>query len=146
EEAYAQLEKLFGVGREMGEQNSNVKGDTLKEQAYYVIDRIREIMWYHGNVVRSEKHLTEALDEIRMLEAEMAVLPLFEQPSTRKLAVKVKDFLKLSQILLQAMLERKESRGAHYREDFPHEDAEFNKRLFVSKTEDRMMRYTFLNQ
>ncbi|HEY9578165.1 MAG TPA: hypothetical protein VIR64_10875 [Pseudobacillus sp.] len=54
--------------------------------------------------------------------------------------------MKLSQILLHSMLERKESRGAHYREDYPYEDPTFKKRLFVSESQTGTIQFTFVNQ
>ncbi|KMY54449.1 fumarate reductase [Bacillus sp. FJAT-27231] len=145
EEQLAHLEKLFRASHS----NKEIIGHeykNLEEQAHHVIDRIKEIMWYDGNVVRTEKQLVQALQEIIILESQLNVRLIFQQPITRKLAIKVKNFMKLSQILLQSMLERRESRGAHYREDYPCEDPAFEKRLFVSEPQAGTLQFTFLNQ
>ncbi|UOQ92341.1 FAD-binding protein [Halobacillus shinanisalinarum] len=110
-----------------------------------MIDQIKEIMWYSGNVVRSEQQLMEALEEIKGLEAAFPFAKLIEQQHSRKLAIKARNFIKLSQVLLQAMLERKESRGAHYREDYPSENPQYNKRLFVFQKQNQSMAFDFLN-
>lgn len=148
-EGNAHLEKLFANIGNMEERVNQISPNEFKgieEQVHQMIDRIKEIMWYHGNVVRSEKHLTLALEEIKRMESNLNLGLFFEQQVTRKLAVKGRNFIRLSQILLQVMLERKESRGAHYREDYPQEDPEYNKRLFVSEGDDRSIHLSFLNQ
>ncbi|KAB7704250.1 FAD-binding protein [Bacillus aerolatus] len=149
DEGHAHLEKLFGANGKMKRITASVSDSELKrieEQAHHIIDKIKEVMWYYGNVVRTEKQLTQALQEISSLELQMDVRLFFQQPASRRLAIKAKNFIKLSQILLQAMLERKESRGAHYREDHPHEDPAFEQRLFVSESQTGTMQFTFLNQ
>ncbi|MBZ5200647.1 FAD-binding protein [Planomicrobium chinense] len=136
EEAEVQLEQLF-----------DSRGNcTDAEAVNAAVDKVREIMWYAGNVVRSEQQLLAAMEEINALENGLDLASFFKQQATRKLAIKAKNFLKLSQLLLQAMLERKESRGAHYREDHPQENPEFAKRLFITETKPGTLSFEFLNQ
>jgi succinate dehydrogenase/fumarate reductase flavoprotein subunit len=148
DEGNAHIKKLFvDMGnKEQMDPISQPEFKRMEEQAHQMIDRIKEIMWYHGNVVRSEKHLTIALEEVKRMESNLNLGLFFEQQTTRKLAVKARNFIRLSQILLQVMLERKESRGAHYREDYPQENPEYNKRLFVSEGNDRSIQLMFRNQ
>lgn len=98
-----------------------------------VIDEIRNIMWYHGNVIRNEEGLSFALEKIEELRANFSVATYMNQPSQRKGTMKARNYIELATILLTAMKERKESRGAHFREDFPEERIEYNKRLYISK-------------
>lgn len=144
-EAYEHIEKMFGMHKPGRERLHDNLLD-LDKKVHEVIDSIKEIMWYHGNVVRSEDSLVNALEEIRRMESTLDLGRFFEQQSTRKLTVKARNFLKLSQILLQSMLERKESRGAHYREDYPEEREEYNKRLFISIKDDGTLGYRFLKK
>lgn len=144
-EVYEHIEKMFGMHKSGREELHDNLLD-LDKKVHEVIDSIKEIMWYHGNVVRSEKSLVNALEEIRGMESTLDLGRFFEQQSTRKLTVKARNFLKLSQILLQSMLERKESRGAHYREDYPEEREEYNKRLFISIKDDKTLEYRFLKK
>ena len=135
-EAELQLDRLF--------EKTGTCSDA--EAVNAAVDKVREIMWYAGNVVRSEQQLIAAMDEINSLEKGLDLASFFKQQATRKLAIKAKNFLKLSQLLLQAMLERKESRGAHYREDHPQENPEFAKRLFIKETKPGTLFFEFLNQ
>ena len=97
-----------------------------------VMEEIREIMWFHGNVIRTEKNLQRAIKNIRDLQSSFDMNQFVCTEKERKSAFKARNFLVLSQLLLKAMTERKESRGAHYREDYPFEDEKYNKRLFIS--------------
>ncbi|WP_223634545.1 FAD-binding protein [Planococcus sp. 4-30] len=142
EEAELQLKAVFGnsVGNGNG---SDESAESDKEQLHQTVEKIRELMWYAGNVVRSEKQMMDALEQLQSLQAELAISRLFERQENRKMVIKAKNFMKLSRLLLQVMLERKESRGAHYREDYPTEDPAFSRRLFVSETSDGLLSLTF---
>ncbi|MFD0826466.1 FAD-binding protein [Neobacillus sp. M.A.Huq-85] len=97
-----------------------------------VIEEIRELMWFKANVIRDETNLTSALKKVTELKASFDMSLHVQNENERKSAFKARNFLLLSEILLKAMLERRESRGAHYREDFPNEDENFQKRLWIS--------------
>lgn len=140
------VKKLFGKDAASNHSDAPNEHNDLANQANEMIGRIKEIMWYHGNVVRSEKQLSLALNEIKEMESKVNWGFFFEQKATRKLAVKARNFIKLSPILLRAMLERKESRGAHYREDYPQENPEFAKRLFVTEDRNREIQFEFLQK
>ena len=87
-----------------------------------------------------------SLEKIAELQSKMDISRLFEQQETRKMVIKAKNFMELSQLLLRAMLERKESRGAHYREDYPAENPAFSKRLFISRNPAGTLSLEFLDQ
>jgi fumarate reductase (CoM/CoB) subunit A len=97
-----------------------------------VMEEVREIMWFHGNVIRNENDLQSAIEKIEGLKSCYNMELYVNTETDRKSAFKARNFLILSQLLLKAMLERKESRGAHYREDYPCEDEKYNKRQFIS--------------
>ena len=44
-----------------------------------------------------------------------------------------KNMLELSRLVLKGAITRDESRGAHFREDFPHEDEKFKMHTIVDK-------------
>lgn len=98
-----------------------------------IIEKVREIMWIHGNVVRTEKGLLHALQQIAVLKEQFLTnIKTMKFSGNRKGMIRARNFLILSELLLTVMLERKESRGAHYRDDFPVENADYSKRLHIS--------------
>ncbi|GAA0593531.1 fumarate reductase subunit A [Virgibacillus siamensis] len=111
-----------------------------------IVDKIREIMWYNGNVVRSEHQLEQGIKEINEFADMLPFGNLIRNKHTRKLAFKAANTIKLSQMVLRAMLERRESRGAHYREDYPSENPSFNKRQFISQQGNQSISIDFLEE
>lgn len=76
---------------------------------------VKQIMWDKVGIVRDEKGLREAIASL----SEIASRPL----NTRSW-----NFVTLARLIAEAALSRLESRGAHYREDFPErDDVNFNR-------------------
>ncbi|PON14969.1 L-aspartate oxidase [Candidatus Entotheonella serta] len=71
-----------------------------------VVSQIRNIMWTHVGLVRTASGLVEALGQLRELE---------DKVKTRK----GKNMLTVAQLIATAALAREESRGAHFRIDYP---------------------------
>lgn len=74
---------------------------------------ISEIISKAGNICRDKNSIIEALKEIDKLKKRF-----FIQAETSK-GIEIYYRLEVSRMLLLAMLNREESRGAHYRKDFP---------------------------
>ena len=73
-----------------------------------VISQIREIMWAHVGLVRTESSLVTAIEQLHGLELAGAV-------QTRR----GQNMLTVAQLIAMAALAREESRGAHFRADYP---------------------------
>lgn len=91
----------------------NVEGDPTL-QASDVLSEIRRLMTKFANVYRTEYHLTQLLQELETLERRFE--PLTHAPFQ---GIEVFYALKSAQALVQSMRMRTESRGSHYRADFP---------------------------
>ena len=86
--------------------------------AQQVQSQIGEILWYRGNVLRSGPALQEGLSQLEALQRDYAPLAVAASGSLRQ-AIQAYHGLRTSQALLRTMLLREESRGSHYRADFP---------------------------
>ena len=82
---------------------------------------IQELMWSKAGIVRSRQGLTEALQELRACAGHM---PL---PFSRR-NCEARNIYTAALLIVRSALARLESRGAHYRLDYPsHDDLKFKK-------------------
>ena len=83
---------------------------------------IKSVMWRNAGLLRSEKGLVTALQEIEQIQREN-IPSLFAQ-SYRDLreAVEVQNMALVAEMVTRSALMRQESRGAHYRLDRPYRD------------------------
>lgn len=82
---------------------------------------LQDIMWNDVGIFRSEKTLSDAIEQIRKLKLQF---PRSYKCLSRE-EYEFKNMLTVSMLIAYCALERKESRGAHYRIDFPniHDEA-----------------------
>ena len=88
-----------------------------------------KIMWEYCGMARTEAGLRKALELIPKLRAEfwrdVRVLGANESVNQSiELAGRVADFLELGELMCMDALERRESCGGHFREEFQTEDGE----------------------
>ena len=83
------------------------------------IASVRETMWRQVGLIRSEQGLTRALAKIEELTRR---LPEFK-PSIPRAWVTLKSALTVAEVVINSAMLRRESRGAHFRSDYPGEDA-----------------------
>jgi L-aspartate oxidase len=86
---------------------------------------VRRLMWEKAGVVRDEKGLTFAVEELRRLGG--------RHPGA---VGESRNLLTLGRLLASAALERRESRGGHYRSDFPKADPAWQHRLYLTAAPD----------
>ncbi len=103
-----------------------------------VIDRIQNTMWCKANILRQESTLKEALEEIQLLKESYDPLRHLDTPQGH-LALQAAHALTLAPALLTAMLERRESRGAHCRQDYPQTEQDHLYRLVLRQDQGRLI-------
>lgn len=96
---------------------------------------VSELLWYRGNVLREGKLLQEGLEQLDMLQKDYNALRAAESTSIR-FATQVFHDLRTAKALLTAMLSREESRGSHFRSDFPGRVPEWEGKRLVLKEQE----------
>jgi succinate dehydrogenase / fumarate reductase flavoprotein subunit len=79
-------------------------------------------------IVRQENEMLQALERIRELKAraeQVSVDGNREYNAGWHTALDLRNLLTVSEIVTRAALERKESRGAHFRDDYPAKSDQF---------------------
>jgi len=83
---------------------------------------LRNIMWKNCGVMREEKLLLQGIDEVRSIKESLTKLdvrPDSEGYEDLMLAFDLEGSIASAEVTILSAIERKESRGAHQRKDFP---------------------------
>jgi len=84
---------------------------------------LKEIMWLKAGILRDSKGLSEAVEKISGLQFKAAEASI-KKTSDLIRCLELENMLWLAEVVCQAALLRDESRGSHYRTDYPTEDNE----------------------
>jgi succinate dehydrogenase / fumarate reductase flavoprotein subunit len=113
------------------------------ENPYAIQKDLQETMQDLVGIVRNETEMREALERIgkfRSRAAKAAVTGNREYNPGWHTAIDLKNLLTVSEAITRAALERKESRGAQFRDDYPNKDDAFGKvSTIISKADDGSM-------
>jgi L-aspartate oxidase len=91
---------------------------------------VRRLMWEKVGVVRDEAGLAFAVEELARLAK--------QHP---RVSGEARNLLGIGRLLAAAALERRESRGGHFRSDFPATDPAWQRRLFLTAAPDGSARF-----
>ncbi len=88
-------------------------------------DRLKEVMWDNVGIMRNGKNLLWALDQINELDNELLETGINIKDRAFNLTwhdwLNIRSLIEISKVITKAALSRENSRGAHFREDFPTE-------------------------
>lgn len=84
---------------------------------------IKSAMWNGAGIIRSKESLEDALHKLELIEIAAGSVEELE----------LKNMLLVAKLIAKAALDRKESRGAHYRTDYPKTDDKNWKKHLVYK-------------
>jgi L-aspartate oxidase len=114
-------------GNSSAAQKEAAKAADKKSASCAALTKIRDIMWREVGIMRNGKELTEALKQLEALE-----LPKSDKPM--RSSYELRNLHKLGLVMARAALARQESRGSHYRSDFPYRnDEDFSRHSLEQK-------------
>jgi succinate dehydrogenase / fumarate reductase, flavoprotein subunit len=113
------------------------------ENPYTIQHELQDSMQRLVGIVRTESEMQEALTVLEALKrraASVAVHGTREYNPGWHTALDLRHLLTVSEAIARCAIERKESRGGHFREDYPEKAAEFGKiNITVRRAEDGTM-------
>ena len=95
-------------------------------------------MWEKVAIVRDEKTLNEALKELLEMQKELENLDVGDQKQYNNdlvTALEVINMVEICILTVKSAILRRESRGAHFRSDYPETKDEWKKSIVQNKKE-----------
>jgi L-aspartate oxidase len=103
-----------------------LKDDATKDAESF-IQTVQQLMWNKVGIVRSRQSLTEAIQQLQTSAQELP-----QQTSRRN--CEARNIHTAALLIARSALARLESRGAHYRTDYPqHDDSRFKKHSIIGE-------------
>ena len=115
---------------------SLIKKGTIKPDEFK--NKIKSLMWEKVAIVREEKTLTEALKELKDMQKDLDKLDvkdLKQYNASLITALEVINMVEICILTVKSAILRRESRGAHFRSDFPQSKDEWKKSIIISEKE-----------
>ncbi|WP_292460400.1 fumarate reductase (CoM/CoB) subunit TfrA [Methanothermococcus sp.] len=123
-------------------ENKNKNNNENNADVYNVfelINSLKSIMWDYVSIVRNEEGLKKALSEINDLKNKAENVKINGVVEIQKY-FELKNMITVAEIIVRCALERKESRGAHYRSDYPETKEEWKGNLVVCNDEIKFLK------
>ncbi len=133
-------EKVTDLARPELERYETLLGRDQGYGAYEIMVRLKETMWAKAGIIRDSASLSEAFEEVFDLKL-MADRMTAKNGRDMLVALEVPMALEVAEMIIRAAMERKESRGAHYRTDYPREDPSWLKPIVVSLSKTGALRF-----
>ena len=99
-------------------------------------NRIKNLMWEKVAIVREEKTFNEALGQLQEMQKELADLDVGDKKQYNTdlvTALEVINMVEICILTVKSAIIRRESRGAHFRSDFPETKDEWKKSIIINK-------------
>lgn len=146
----AQVELSPPDAMEMGDQQVQKPELALAVKLPFTVDAIRQLMWQQAGICRTASGLAEAIAQIEEWQQKFAQLPLSQflsqlQPGqgvrfnettatqTLRFWSETRNLLEIARLILKSAAFRTESRGGHFRSDFPDASSNWQAHTLVQK-------------
>jgi fumarate reductase (CoM/CoB) subunit A len=124
------------VKEEASRIESLIKEGSIKPRKFK--ENIKKLMWDKVSIVREEKTLNEALKELLDMKKELENLDVGDNTQYNAdlvTALEVINMVEICILTVKSAILRRESRGAHFRSDFPESKDEWKKSIIINKKE-----------
>lgn len=124
------------VNDEASRIDSLIKKGSIKPREFK--NNIKKLMWEKVAIVRDEKTLNEALAELQKMQKELVNLDVSDKTQYNTdlvTALEVINMVEICILTVKSAIIRRESRGAHFRSDFPESKDEWKKSIIINKKE-----------
>ena len=122
------------VEKEASRIKNLINKGSIKPQEFK--NRIKNLMWEKVAIVRDEKGLNEALKQLLEMQKELKnlnVRDIKQYNDDLVTALEVTNMVEICILIVKSAILRRESRGAHYRSDFPESSDEWKRSIIVNK-------------
>ena len=122
------------VQKEASRIENLIKKGSIKPQEFK--NNIKNLMWEKVAIVREEKTLNEALKQFQEMQKDLEKLDVKDtkQYNTDLVtALEVINMVEICILTVKSAILRRESRGAHFRSDFPESKDEWKKSIVINK-------------
>lgn len=99
-------------------------------------DHIKQVMWEKVSIIREEKQLNEALKELLQMKEDLKDLKvedISEYNTDLMTALEVINMIEIAILVVKSAILRRESRGSHYRKDYPELNENWQRSIVVNK-------------
>ena len=106
-------------------------------------EEIQQLMWEKVSIVRNEQNLKSALERLIEMKDELKDLDVDDRTQFNTsliTALEVINMVEICILIVKSAILRRESRGAHFREDFPETNDAWKKSIVMSKSKIRFAR------
>jgi fumarate reductase (CoM/CoB) subunit A len=117
-------------------QNIFKEGDIYPHE---IKTELMETMWENVAIIRNENGLKSALNKIEKLKLKSLNMNVPDGSGYNKNlldALEIENMLTVASLVTQSALLRRESRGSHYREDYPEKDERWNRSIVLNRNKD----------
>ncbi|RSL33516.1 FAD-binding protein [Salibacterium salarium] len=119
------------------------------ENPFHIRNDLKSLMWESVGLVRNAKDLEYAVDQLSVLEDRVnrvSVKGSRKYNLTWQELLNVRNLVSVAKMVAGSALMRKESRGSHYREDYPESnDENWLNNIYIRKDENGDLSYEWRN-
>jgi L-aspartate oxidase len=118
-------------------QKENVFSNIDSQELTYLTAELRKAMWDYVGIIRNENHMNLMLKKLENLNTRLVTIG---ESGVNTRFLELRNMTAISRLVTTAALTRKESRGTHYRQDFPNtDDVNWLKHICFKQQDEKLL-------